>query len=1006
MKLFILLLLLSHSSGLERECHPLTLEKLDDVDYIIGGLIPAHLYKAFSQTYELNANAIAWASSIIYSVNKINTEKKILPDVKLGYVVRDTCSRQTKASNFSVEMMLDTKYLAPQALLKNRTKNGICVDDEGLRNILVGVVGGSSSAISSAISNLLSTDYIPQISYGSTSTALSNRKLYRSFMRTIPSDVYQAAAIAEILDYFKWTYVTAFASDDAYGRIGLEELREFMKQYQICLAKDMLFSSPTITERDKQEIFDHLETLNNTSHVVILWCQVTEASYIIQESANRGINGITWVGTETWGTNYFFRTNLKNVTGHVIAVDIFEEKVPSFENEFSNGAVDILCNNPWFLEFLKEDLELGLTCEILSIYALSLPTVKYEKIMASVYSLAYGLHKYLNCTETGCPNKSAKVNYQDLYHDILNVDFVLPNSNFPVKFDGDGEIRFRTYIYRLADLKKLSEKSDNLGEYVLIGNWSDRIYINSTAIKWGSTGQPKSICSEVCQPGYYKIDGPSECCWNCAKCTENTVTSSPGENKCKPCKSVELANKNHTYCRQLRNNALEIKSLTGIFVAIFSVLGVFIAVFIIVTYIVFWDTPVIKSSSRELSIIQVTSLLILFCLPILAYFPCTKHLCIFQTLIFGFCLSTVIAIIVVKTYRLLRVFNGRFSKVSRFLQNQYQIVFVYLIVFVQLIASVLWLLYRPIKTDIVIDKASLSYHVTCGVNQAIIFWTVVCYIFLLKLVSGYMAFRARKLPENFNEAQYICFSMFTACILWLMYIPLYFSLEGVSAVVAFLSINYFNTLAILLILYGYKLYIVLLHSYMNSPEYFRKTATKATVTNFKREIKTKGGGSVTRMMSVVTFELGKISPDTKTYVPARRYSIAEVDRDTPDGFTEIKPITKRRASFSSTTMLEKERIFEDRISIESLMRPFPQRRIKKSRSTPNILDLDTPKSGKKNPLRKTLSPPQFEKFSRSVSQLLNRLSPANSLSSIFGQKNYDELEGQSLLMNSRSNDLA
>ena len=88
------------------------------------------------------------------------------------------------------------------------------------------------------------------------------------------------------------------------------------------------------------------------------------------------------------------------------------------------------------------------------------------------------------------------------------------------------------------------------------------------------------------------------------------------------------------------------------------------------------------------------------------------------------------------------------------------------------------------------------------------------------------------------------------------------------------------------------------------------------------------------------------------------------------------------------------------------MRPFPQRTIKKSRSTPNILDLDTPKSGKKNPLRKTLSPPQFEKFSRSVSQLLNRLSPANSLSSIFGQKNYDELEGESLLMNSRSNDLA
>ena len=245
--------------------------------------------------------------------------------------------------------------------------------------------------------------------------------------------------------------------------------------------------------------------------------------------------------------------------------------------------------------------------------------------------------------------------------------------------------------------------------------------------------------------------------------------------------------------------------------------------------------------------------------------------------------------------------------------------------------------------------------------------------------------------------------MFTACVLWLVYIPLYLSLDGVSNIIAFLSVNYINTLAILIILYAYRLHIVLFRPHMNSPEYFRKTATKSTVQNLKREIALKDGGSVTRMMSVVTFELTKSSPDTKTFVPARRYSIGVADRDSPDSFIEMKPLNhvRRRASFSSTTMLDKERIFNDMITKESLLREWPYKasKIKKSRSTPNMLDLDIEEGELKNrkkTVRKTLSPPQFDKLSRSISQFLNRVSPANSLTEVFSSRN-NENENDRLL---------
>lgn len=214
MKTLIFLYSLQYSYGFQQQCDPKTLEKLVNVDHVIGAFIPAHIYKVFTNSYEINANAIAWASSIIYSINKINEDKKLLPDIILGFVIRDACGRQIKATDFAIELMLDTKYFAPQMLIKNLTKTEHCVDGTGLRKLLMGVVGGSSSAISAAISNALSTDYIPQISYSSTSISLSNKRLYRSFLRTIPSDAYQAAAIAEILNYFNWTCLRA----NCYGK--------------------------------------------------------------------------------------------------------------------------------------------------------------------------------------------------------------------------------------------------------------------------------------------------------------------------------------------------------------------------------------------------------------------------------------------------------------------------------------------------------------------------------------------------------------------------------------------------------------------------------------------------------------------------------------------------------------------------------------------------------------------------------------------------------------------
>lgn len=58
---------------------------------------------------------------------------------------------------------------------------------------------------------------IPQISYASTSTELSDKSRFEYFSRVVPPDNYQARAIAEIVKEVGWEYVSTVAVEGDYG---------------------------------------------------------------------------------------------------------------------------------------------------------------------------------------------------------------------------------------------------------------------------------------------------------------------------------------------------------------------------------------------------------------------------------------------------------------------------------------------------------------------------------------------------------------------------------------------------------------------------------------------------------------------------------------------------------------------------------------------------------------------------------------------------------------------
>ena len=53
----------------------------------------------------------------------------------------------------------------------------------------------------------ISARTLTQISYGSTAIELSDKLNYPRFFRTVPSDIHQAEALADIIKMYKWKKV-------------------------------------------------------------------------------------------------------------------------------------------------------------------------------------------------------------------------------------------------------------------------------------------------------------------------------------------------------------------------------------------------------------------------------------------------------------------------------------------------------------------------------------------------------------------------------------------------------------------------------------------------------------------------------------------------------------------------------------------------------------------------------------------------------------------------------
>lgn len=119
-------------------------------------------------------------------------------------------------------------------------------------------------------------------------------------MRTIPTDEHQATAMADVIEYFQWNWVIAVASDDDYGRPGIEKFEKEMEERDICIHLNELISQ-YFEDREIKALVDRIE--NSTAKVIVVFASGPDIEPLIKEMVRRNITDRIWLASEAWASS-------------------------------------------------------------------------------------------------------------------------------------------------------------------------------------------------------------------------------------------------------------------------------------------------------------------------------------------------------------------------------------------------------------------------------------------------------------------------------------------------------------------------------------------------------------------------------------------------------------------------------------------------------------------------------------------------------------------------------
>ncbi|XP_026087075.1 extracellular calcium-sensing receptor-like isoform X1 [Carassius auratus] len=332
---------------------------------------------------------------------------------------------------------------------------------------------------------------------------------------------------------------------------------------------------------------------------------------------------------------------------------------------------------------------------------------------------------------------------------------------------------------------------------------------------------PPSVCSESCPPGTRQATrkGLPVCCFDCMPCGDGDISNKTDAIECTVCPDEFWSNPEKDQCVPKVVEFLSYEDPLSISLTTASLLGTCFCAVVMVIFYHHHNTPIVRANNSELSFLLLFSLKMCFLCVLLFIGQPQLWTCQFRHAVFGISFVLCISSILVKTMVVIAVFKssppqGK-SAMKRFGSAQQRCT-VLLLTALQVVICAVWLSTAsptPHKNNQYI-RSKIVYE--CTIGSVAGFSVLLGYIGLLAAVSFLLAFLVRNLPDNFNEAKFITFSMLIFCAVWIAFVPAYVSSPGKYAVAVEIFAILASSFGLLVAIFAPKCYIILVHPERNT----------------------------------------------------------------------------------------------------------------------------------------------------------------------------------------------
>ncbi|XP_041796747.1 extracellular calcium-sensing receptor-like [Chelmon rostratus] len=652
-----------------------------------------------------------WTHVMIFAIEEINKDPALLPNISLGYRILNSCASPTNTLRAALTLASRPEEIELTAPCPPA---------------ISAVIAESGSSQSLAVAGALGPFQVP-VSYFSTCACLSDRAKYPTFFRTIPSDYFQAKALAALVKRFGWQWIGAIQSDNDYGRNGILAFTEEVRKLGVCIA----FVGTILRTYTMDKILEVVEMIKQSTAKVIL-AFVPEGDFypLMKEVVRQNITGIQWIASEAWITAARpSKPEIYQAFGGALGFVVQKMAIPNLK-PFLTGI------NPY------SDLSAAFVRD-------------FWEIMVT--------------------DHLQRVNFRNQFGDNIFFDV-----------NGDPPASYDVINWQLID------------------------------------GQvPTSVCANVCPVGTRKaqIKGKPPCCFDCITCADGTIANLTAD--CTPCPQEYWSNDRKDECVPRTIEFLTYHEPMGIAITVVSLLGASLALATMMIFIRYRETPVIKASNSELSCFLLFSLFLCFLCPLTFIGRPTVWTCMLRHTAFGVTFALCMSCVLGKTIVVVTAFKATVpgNKVAGNFGPAQQRIIVCSCTLIQIMICVLWLKLNPPFPDMVFKYSNKKIILECNTGSEAAFYAVLGYIGVLAIICLVLAFLARKLPDNFNEAKFITFSMLIFCAVWITFIPAYVSSPGKFTVAVEIFAILSSAFGLLISIFAPKCYIILIKPETNTKKH-------------------------------------------------------------------------------------------------------------------------------------------------------------------------------------------